>query len=881
MAMSFRKRVVFLAAAVSTGALAMTAAAAARGHDFIRDSIPQKWVEPFIPEKLPELTYPAYFDDLDKAKAQAHAGRYKTALVTLRKVTNPKPEQLITIAMVRGKSLAEVGRVDEALSALSDQTKAKVPGKGEIAIADAQPVQILKAQVLADAGRPEEAIALLKAHLKAYPDSWGGHYLLGEYLERIGDVEHAKEQYAWFVDPARDFLGKWEARERIPEFESAENVTWLGHAADRWATLFGKYAGNTALPKVILNTFVKASTIDVDYWPAHVAAAEYYLDHDDRQQAAGELKQALAANPQDIRALNLMGKIGLDTFNFDQVDAIVLAMRELNSDSHVADLLEARNLLLQRRPKDAETPVQRVLSAQPHNMEAMGLLAAVYALQLHEDQADQILKQVDAIDVSHKNARAYLEVAEQLSAMRQYPRAAAKYQVAIERAPWWTAARNGLGLLYTQSGDEDKAYATLEEARKLDPFNVATTNYMRLLDMMLSFQKVETPHFVLMFDPVKDPIIPEYFTDYLESINAAVCGDFKFQPAVKTYIEVFPSHEAFSVRTTGSPWIGTVGASTGRVIAMVSPRKGGPEMGPFNWSQVLRHEYTHTVTLGMTDNRIQHWFTEGLAVWEEHTPLRWEWVPMLYNAVKKHELFTMDNLTWGFVRPKRPIDRQLAYAQSLWICTYIEEAYGHDAILKMLEMFKNAGRQEDVFPAVTGKPMDVFYADFLAWCDKQVATWGYDKETSEKAKALSEKAESAKDAHQYDEAIKLWEEYLTLRPVDALPHQRLAGLYLQAGQSDKAVEHLIVLQKVELKDNRYAKMIARIYKKEKRWKEAAKFALDAVYIDPYDLSAHELLQEVDQATGNTKGLEREDRVIPLLTKWIEDQRKANDVHPQR
>ena len=40
-------------------------------------------------------------------------------------------------------------------------------------------------------------------------------------------------------------------------------------------------------------------------------------------------------------------------------------------------------------------------------------------------------------------------------------------------------------------------------------------------------------------------------------------------------------------------------------------------MGTFNWAQVLRHEYTHTVTLGATDNRIAHWMTEGLAVLEE------------------------------------------------------------------------------------------------------------------------------------------------------------------------------------------------------------------------------------------------------------------------
>ena len=143
---------------------------------------------------------------------------------------------------------------------------------------------------------------------------------------------------------------------------------------------------------------------------------------------------------------------------------------------------------------------------------------------------------------------------------------------------------------------------------------------------------------------------------------------------MKTFIEVFPTHDAFSVRTTGSPWIGTVGASTGRVIALVSPRNGQEHAGARSTGRRCCGTNTRTPSrCSMTDNRIPHWFTEGLAVWEEHSPLRWEWVPMLYNAVKKNELFTMDKLTWAFVRPRKPIDRQLAYAQSFWICTYIEE----------------------------------------------------------------------------------------------------------------------------------------------------------------------------------------------------------------
>jgi tetratricopeptide (TPR) repeat protein len=311
------------------------------------------------------------------------------------------------------------------------------------------------------------------------------------------------------------------------------------------------------------------------------------------------------------------------------------------------------------------------------------------------------------------------------------------------------------------------------------------------------------------------------------------------------------------------------------VIALVSPRGGKQTLGTFNWSQVLRHEYTHTVTLSMTDNRIPHWFTEGLAVWEEHSPLRWEWVPMLYQAVTDKQLFTMDKLTWAFVRPRKPSDRQLAYAQSYWICTYIEEKYGHDAILKMLDLYKQGLSQEEVFPKAINVSLDQFYDNFVAWCEGQVATWGYDEETSKKYDELRESAEELVKSRQYDQAVDAWEEIVKIRPMDSLPHQRLAGLYLtkQINQPEKAIEHLKILADVELKDNRFAKRIARLYRDEDDLKNAEKFALTAVYTDPYDMDAHQLLAEVDEKAGNDTGATREQTVIPILQQWIEENRR--------
>jgi tetratricopeptide (TPR) repeat protein len=315
------------------------------------------------------------------------------------------------------------------------------------------------------------------------------------------------------------------------------------------------------------------------------------------------------------------------------------------------------------------------------------------------------------------------------------------------------------------------------------------------------------------------------------------------------------------------------------VIALVAPRKGKYTMGAFNWAQVLRHEYTHTVTLSATDNRIAHWMTEGLAVLQEKAPLRWEWIPMLNEAVKKKKLFTMENLTWGFVRPRRPIDRQLAYAQSFWICQYLDEKYGRKAILDMLAEFRAGKNEAETFQKVLGKPIEKFQEEFFAWTDKQVADWGYDEETSKKVKELQPKAQAALDDKQYEDALPLWQEMNKLRPMEPTPHMRLAAIYLRLKKNDEAIKHLEALDAVELHSNLYAKQVARIYRDSGKMDQAVTYAKRSVYIDPYDPSAHELLSTVYAKAGNEEGLSREKRVMAMLSEWREQQRAEETKQP--
>ncbi len=527
-------------------------------------TIPGKWIKPLLPEQGEQLSIPDYDQGSSLAQAQDlfWAGQYRRALVVLESVKSKRPEK---VALLRGQCQLELGRFADALRTLdAPQFQESVP------------IQVLRARVMAAQGAYMAAIGILQRQLRRDTDLVAIHYYLGDYREKLGDVAGATAEYDWFIDGPRNYLQEW--IEHPESFDDPEEVTLMGRAIDRWATLTMAYQREKQLHDVVLNIFVRAyDQIDQGYWPAHLAAAEMFFSHDDPPSAADELTAALSANPHNVGSWVLFGRMQLGQFNFDGVDKAVSAIRDVNPQSVDADVLEGRNLLAQQMPKLALPPLRDALFHQPKNLEALGLLAAADAMLVQDDQCLAVLKQADAI--APQSAVAYFEVAEQLATMRQYPRAEAMYQVAVARAPWWTSARNGLGLLYTQSGDEASARRVLGAAHMLDPFNYSTTNYLRLLDVMDNFARRESAHFIVMYDPVQDPIVPEYFNDYLESVYPAVCRAYQFEPKVKTLIEVFPTQDEFAVRTTGGPWLPTVGASTGRIIALCARALGSARRG--------------------------------------------------------------------------------------------------------------------------------------------------------------------------------------------------------------------------------------------------------------------------------------------------------------
>lgn len=548
----------------------------------------------------------------------------------------------------------------------------------------------------------EQAIALDPHHARA-------RYELGCVYELAGRRDEALKTYAYFDD--------W-LTNRFPE--TAADAHYAGMGFYRYSVLAGVSNLTYRTKYVLQDVLQKACEVmDRTYWPARLAIADLLFEKHNLEEAMGDYKQVLKQNPHCLEAHLGLARIALDAWNFADVESRVAVCLDLNPRSAQTHVVLAALRMIERRFEEAASAAEQALSVNPNHIEALSYLAAARTRLGQSEEAQQAKKKVYAINA--RPAAMHTILGQQLGYGRQFPEAEQELLKAIEFDPTDATPRNELAMMYMQWGYEDKARQVVSAALDIDAFNSQTYNTERLLDELAGFAAYQSENFEIHFDAGQDAVLGEYTAEYLESIYTELCEDYETALPDKTIIEFFPDHRKFGVRIHGKPWIHTVGACTGRVIAMDAPRRD--VMGNYNVAHVLRHEFTHTVTLAATNNRIPHWLTEGLAVLQEDRPRSWSWKQSLTDRLRRGQLFTLETIDWGFARPRRPDDSQVAYAQSEWMCEYLIGTYGYGVINRMLGMYRAGRVQREVIPAVTGMSLGEFDLKFRAWALEEARSW--------------------------------------------------------------------------------------------------------------------------------------------------------------
>ncbi|MHC4994251.1 MAG: peptidase MA family metallohydrolase [Planctomycetota bacterium] len=692
--------------------------------------------------------------------------------------------------------------------------------------------------------------------------------LKGQALAAMGRYEQATHTLL----PLRD-------RARLNGYDNAPDSTAAATAIALLANLQGRPASEFKTVNDMLSE--AQQTFDRLYWPALAEQGRIFFEKDSTTEAVKALHLALRLNPKASQAWYLLGQIALKAYNFNAAQDAVMRLRQINRHHVLADALETELYLTQKDPHTARGPLLEGLFRHPNHRRLLAAAAAVAALRFDDKMTAASIKQYDA--VAPGDPLAHYLAGRYLSAQRQYDRGEQMLQTAIRLQPNWPQPHIELGLLLSQAGREEESLATLTNAKALDPYNKRAANTHKLMEALTEYQIVETDHFVIKFRDDIDRVLANDMPETLEQIYRDLTSTYNHKLPRKTYIEIMPNKRWFAVRITGMPWIWTIGACTGPVISLSPPRDGPDHAGPYDWKRVLRHEVVHTVTLSATDNRIPHWFTEACAVSQEPGPRDFDTCRLLAEALDTDELFDLDSINWAFVRPRKPTDRALAYAQSHWMYEYITETFGHKTILKILDLCKQGVPQNRVVQRATGQGERKFLKGFHEWARLQVRGWGLaptppDATIIESLEKVPEDqipnklteliqtypdhplllrlfAESAMEQGDADYAYTIVKRYASQRPVDPWADDALATLAIQLKQPLNAVGHLEHLDRLDQLSGTHAIQLTSIYRDHGQLDHAQDAATRAIARRPYEPKLRE--------AAATLALQRKDADLAL------------------
>ncbi|MFN7021902.1 MAG: hypothetical protein ACK4WH_11315 [Phycisphaerales bacterium] len=697
------------------------------------------------------------------------------------------------------------------------------------------------------------------------------------------------------------------------------------------------------------------------HWPSFLAEAILCYERDKADDAHAAIGQTLALNPTCVEAWALLGRMSVDAFNFPQAEKVAArldliaaspapgqsALPGADDDgapaipaagaSIEAAIIRARAAMRQIDGARAAALLDPLLSRYPDHPR---LLAARAAADASAFEFDALKTRLAAFDRLYPGSPLALFAAgKALAESRQYEQSAALLLDAHKRLPAWHEVPAELGLMFVQSGRIEDALVYLEKAFALDPFDLRVDNSLRLVRELLTYDRLESDHFIVRYKGANpgDAAFARDIIAGMEENHRIVTGNgpggVDHQPfggKGRTYIDLMPDHEWFGVRIAGMPAIHTIAASTGPLIAMEAPRVGPRHQGNYDWLRVLRHEYTHTVNLDRTLNRIPHWFTEANAVYLELSPRDYSTCKLLLGAFDADALFDLDEINVAFVRPRRPSDRAQGYAQGHWMYEFILERWGNKAPLDMMDLYAQGVREEQAFQTVLGLSRARFLEEFKPWAAAQLRAWGMlppegaptVKELIARLAAGRAGAAASPDGQEPDsenpdlsaevlddwlarhpahpdvlelaleralklaggraspEMVPLLERYAAARPVDPKPHRLLAQMYLaspDAAERFKAIDHLEYLDAREQKLTAYAAELARLYFARNADGDPARAqarAERATRIAPYEAPPRELAATI--AIGN-KDFAAAQRHIEALVQLEPDR----DIHKQR
>lgn len=614
---------------------------------------------------------------LERGQQLLSAGSYIAAIDSFQRVSGFDEEAAL---LGLGRSYALTGQYEEGIGLLEDE----IDSYANSAVLSTQ-----LAELLVTTGQSARALAILEEvvtenttpPVRALVQYGSVLQFVGRRDEAIGPLNAAISRYdnglvfdaeeiamvalaSWRLNRFHDANSLFSEATRIDPNNLEAQVLWGDLFMEKFNTPDAEKSYNAALE------------INRRYGPALIGQAKI---------SGGErsLSFALSVNERDVRALETMATL----------------------------------LVLNNRQEDAQEYIEAALAINAESITSLSLKATQAALKEEFVEYARIEAQVNSF--SPNNPHFYGDIADAFGNNYRFTEAVGYARQAIAADPNYWQGHTLLGTNLIRLGEEEAGRESLELAFDNDPFNVMTSNMLKVFDTLEGYATLRTEHFEVRMSQSDAIVLWPYMAPLIEENWATLTEKYGFEPEAPVLIEIFDRTEDFAVRSVGLPDIGPlVGICFGKVVTLISPATLDA-----NWQEILWHELVHVFTLQMTNNRMPRWLSEGISVWEEREA-RPEWGRRhgieLVRAVADDKLLPVASLNEGFTGANSNEDLGFAYFQSYLVVDFIAKEYGFDKMVELIQQYALIKEESEMFSAVFGKPVEEFDADFRSWIDGRV-----------------------------------------------------------------------------------------------------------------------------------------------------------------
>ena len=642
-----------------------------------------------------------------------------------------------------------------------------------------------------------------------------------------GRAEQATECYTEVFTTARNNMVRGQAALGLGDLNAANVLYRAVLQRDPASVLtrvaWGKLFLQTHQYDEALKLFREALQADPSNEAAKLGMARVYVDR--FEGAARKLVgEVLAGNDQVIEAHLLLAKMNLEEGKYDAVD------KDLDRAQAIAE-------------KQQWPP-----------LEIFTLRAALDVAQGGDGQ--RWVKR--ALEYNPSYGSVYETIAHMETMRRRYREAAELLKLAVQVEPTLASAHAELGNNLLRLGQVAEGQRHLAQAYEGDPYSVTTVNTLRLLDRFGEFRDIDTGPMVLRLHRSEADVLRPYVEELAKASIDTFSKRYRFTPKQPITIEFYPNHDDFAVRIGGLPGIGLLGVTFGYLLAMDSP--SGRARGEFHWGSTLWHEMAHVFTLEATDHHVPRWLSEGISVFEEWRTGPTPGVvvtPDIIAAFADGKFLKIEELDGGFIRPTYANQVQVSYTQAGLTCLFIEERYGFDKLVAMLEQFK---RDVPVSTAVKGalnmstadfdRAFDAFVKERYAKILPKTKEW---QEFYEAAVNAAERGDWQAVIEPARQSIELYAEHIAA----GSPYLLLAKAYEQTGQRDQALRVLQDYRRAGGWDPDALRKLADELRAAKRFDEAIEVWSAVNYSDPLHADTHVLLGEALLASNRAGEAARE------------------------